>query len=220
MEHTEPNSCERITEVSYRLFRKHGISYITMDDIASELGMSKKTLYEQFKSKEEIIYHSIKANHEQKQLLHKQILKEAANVIEGMIALMQQVIREIEAINPVMPQEIKRFYPNVWQKIQQDHRYRNYRDIVRLLDKGKEQELFLSDINTDIVTKLFLVQVKHITDYDLFPISEYSRVQLFKHIFIHFIRGIATQKGQELTDRLVRRYDENSNRKQETNPAG
>lgn len=192
----------RILEESDKLFRKHGINFVTMDMIAKHLGMSKKTLYVHFKNKKDILLNSTQKRAHERRNHHETILQSASNVTEGLITVLRETSREISQINPVLFEEMERYYPEVSNILEKD-RMKNYDQLLKVLDRGQREGLIIPDINIDILSKLFLGQADIMMDYDLFPISEYNREELFNQIYINFIRGISTAEGQKIIEDLA-----------------
>ncbi len=197
------DSKARILDESFELFRKHGIHYVTMDLIAGTLGISKKTVYANFPSKEDLLYHCLRNYIGQQRNVMKQLLEQAPNVMEGLVSLAWESTSRMSETNPLMYVELDKYYPKLSKELMDSRREEDYRELVSLIDRGKAQGLMLQGINTDIATRLFLAQVQHMNNYELFPISNYPRTELFTHIFITFLRGIATPKGQAVLNALL-----------------
>ncbi|MBP3192769.1 TetR/AcrR family transcriptional regulator [Natronogracilivirga saccharolytica] len=197
---------EQIEKAAYELFRKQGLTCVSMTDVAAELGMSKNTLYSHYRNKEDLIFHSMKHQSAVRDRHRKKILNEHKQVIDGMVALMQFGVRQLEKINPVLFEQMRRNYPRLYETIQKETSSRIYNDITALLEKGKHEGWFLEEVNSDIVARLFGEQMRQLVNYELFPVTEYPRPELFRHIFLHFMRGITTAKGRRRIDQLVDHY--------------
>lgn len=167
-----------------------------MDAIANAVGVSKKTLYVHFRSKEDLLFQSFSAIIASRRSLYRKTVDSAANVIEGIFALIKVVITDMNEFNPLVFEELRRYYPQVFEQLTESQRETDYRQMSQLIEKGKSQGLILKDLDTDIVARLFLAQIQYVNDHELFPPETYSRTDLFRHIFINFIRGISTQDGQ------------------------
>lgn len=195
----------RILEESDKLFKKHGINFVTMDMIARHLGMSKKTLYVHFENKKDILENNLQKRLQERRKIYEEIIQSASNVIEGLIKMMYETSRDLSQINPVMFDELDRYYPNVSKIIEKD-RMENYNQLLRVLDRGQKEGLILPE-NNDILSKLFLGQANIFMDYDLFPLSDYPREELFNHIYINFIRGICTSEGRKIIENMTRELE-------------
>lgn len=196
-------TAKRILTTSLELFTRHGIQFVTMDMIARELGMSKKTLYVHYRKKKELLQACIERRIVEGRTKQRAIMDSASNVVEGMITTMLDSSRELARVNPIFFEEISRYYPTVFRLVQKNRKEDNYQDTVRNLEVGVREGYFEESIDIDIVTKLFLAQIQLISDHDLFPVSEYPRATLIRHVFVRFLKGIATDRGREVIDRLI-----------------
>lgn len=206
-EETDRQIKERILSTAYELFRKQGVQSVTMDEIARALGMSKKTLYAHYDSKSSILFHALSRRMEQSELIRKKILDEAPNVIDGMITLMLWQIQELEKLNPVFFVDVERYFPESSRLIRMNREVDYYGQVTALIRRGIDEGLILDDLDVDIISRLLLVQLDHMSNYDLFPLSSYPRATLFRHIFILFIRGIVTGEGADLLARTMDRLE-------------
>lgn len=194
---------ERIIEEATQQFFRYGIRNVTMDDIAASLGISKRTVYEKFKDKTELVQSCLKEiarNHEER---NQQIISGSGNVIETIFAFMQEGIKTMNCINPVFFLDLKKFYPKVWSSVHEEN-VRTAQNLThKLLRKGLNEGVFRKDINIPIVSKLFHEQMNLISDESVFPKEEYNHVEVFKNLIINFMRGISTTKGIEIIDKIL-----------------
>lgn len=191
---------DRIIKAASALFLRYGAKNITMDDIAGNLRMSKKTIYKYFKDKENILYECIREMIAKQMRERKEIAKNADNTIEGFITVMKQAMEETENVNPVLLFEIERHYPKVMAYIDNMGKVDIYQEMVEKINQGIQEGLFRIDLNVDIVAKLFVAQSAEMTNVDTFPPSVYSRGELLKNIIINFLRGISTEEGRSLIE--------------------
>ena len=194
---------ERIIEEASRQFLNYGIRNVTMDGIAAELGISKRTVYETFKDKTELVYtclNNITKQHEERNL---EILSTSRNVIETIFAFMIDGIKAMASINEVFFFDMKKLYPVKWNSIQEENERKIYNLTRQLLDKGIKEELFRKDININIVAKLFYHQMNLLADEKIFPRDEYNYPDVFKSLTINFMRGISTKKGIDIIDKRM-----------------
>lgn len=192
---------KRINKESLSLFKKYGINYVTMDMIANNLGISKKTIYVYYSSKKDLIIQVLTAFMDSKRAHFEQIAG-SSNVIEGIVKMVKELSKELNEFNPNLFEELKRHYPDVAKIVDESRWVNDYNNMNNLIESGKSQKLIRKEVNTDIAAKLLLAQLQYININEIFPISEYPRSELFEHIFVNFIRGIATDKGLEIMDNL------------------
>ena len=192
---------DRIIEEATEMFFRSGIKAITMDDIARELGISKRTIYELFRDKEELlreclIYYDNKFDEE-----FELIEMESDNAVSEVIGLIKIGIYALKTVNPIMVTDMKKYHYNIYKdvlKVSQNKRVKQIRTILR---RGIQQKLFRDNIDLEAVSILLNTQLQIVSDDNVFPEKHFSRVVVFENVVINFFRGISTQKGIELIDR-------------------
>ena len=191
---------ERIIRSSSALFLRYGAKNITMDDIAKDLRMSKKTIYKYFPDKETILQHCLSDMALEHKKQRDEIFKNSENIIDAFITVMYHSMKEAEHINPVLIYELKRHYPELMENIQNAHKEDIYIEVERGIKQGIREELFREDINIDIVVKLLLLQSAEMSNVEVFQPSDYPPGELIKNVIINFLRGISTEKGRHLIE--------------------
>ncbi len=191
-----------IGEATDRFFR-FGIRNVTMDEIAASLGVSKRTVYENFKDKTELVHSCMDELARQQDLKNEQVVSDSGSVVETIFILMQEGIKIMNAINPVFFSDLRKFYPDIWKSVHEESIKTNYRMTHKLLNKGLEEGLFRKDINLTIVSKLFQEQMNLISDEKIFPREEFNHAEVFKNLVISFMRGISTSRGIEIIDSIM-----------------
>ncbi len=196
------NIKQRIIETSAKLFTKHGVRTITMNDIAAETGVSKKTLYEYFVNKDELLERCIDFMSEQEKLERESILKDGKFNIEKMLEIVRKTVLQIDDINLNFITDIKKYYPVIWKnKLQKiDEETINFK--ACLLEEGIKHGFFRSDINVDISSKLLHEQIKLLMNNEIFPSSSYSRAEVFETIMEIFGKGIIKEKFQDELNKI------------------
>ncbi|HEX6223673.1 MAG TPA: TetR/AcrR family transcriptional regulator [Chryseolinea sp.] len=201
----EKNQKERILECAKELFHKYGIRSISMDDIAHHLGISKKTIYQHFSDKDDIITQAMQqATHERKNLL-LHLRDQSADVIDTMIKLHQYLYRNFDDTTATLVFELQKYHGEAW-KITQEFKYGFLADFIKEdLQLGIEQGYFRDDINADIISKIRLEEVTMAANDRIFPKQSFNHEEVSKSMLEHFIQGIATDRGKK----LYRKYRNN-----------
>jgi len=190
----------RIITEARQLFVKYGIRSITMDMIAEHLGISKRTIYENFKDKNELLKSCINAAIADQRKMNEEIIRSSSNIIDAIFVFIKNSINTLKRINPAFFYDIQKYYPAIWRKTIHKNDERNFNRIVSLLNKGISEGLFREDINVEIIARLILEQFKLLSNQEIFPEDKYSMIDIFENIVINFIRGIVTDNGLELID--------------------
>lgn len=193
---------ERIVTTAIDAFTKHGIKTITMDDIANRLAISKRTLYETFDDKEDLLVECVAHQQKEMRIFTEQILLESENVLEVILKSYKKSIEIYHKTNKRFFEDMNK-YPKVNGLIK-EHRERNFEDSVAFFKKGINQGIFRNDINFEILHQLVREQVDLLLNTDL--CSAYSFVEVFESIMFVYMRGISTEKGQKILDDFIKEY--------------
>ena len=192
---------ERIVAESRKMFIKFGIRSVTMDMVAKQLGVSKRTIYENFSDKDQLIECCIVEGMREQIRINEEIVSSSQNIIEVTFKFINNSINTFNAINPLFFYDIEKYYPELWSKKIVENDNQNIDRIIELLNKGVQDAIFRKEINVKIVAMLILEQFKLMGNNELFSNQTFSRVEVFENIVINFIRGIATMKGLQMIDR-------------------
>ena len=186
---------DKIISNSGKLFFKYGIRNITMDAIAEDLGISKRTIYENFKDKDELLTYCLEANTLEQNKIVDEILNNSENLIEALIKIIKHNVNTLKLINPVFYFDVQKYYSELLEVKIKKNRKRNLTRISDILNRGIQEKIFRSEINVEIVALLILEQFKMMGNQEIFPENKFSKVEIFENISINFIRGLATNEG-------------------------
>ena len=201
---------QRIIETAKQLFVKHGVRTITMNDIAAEAGVSKKTLYEHFLNKEDLLEKTLNSMHEEGKAERETIFENGRFNIDSMLEIIRLSALRINEINPNFITDIKKYHPNIWKGKLQEMENDTIQFKARLIEEGIKQGYFRSDINIDIASKLLHEQINMLMDNEIFPSNRYSRSEVFQTIMIIFGTGIIKEKFQKELNKINKHKSNNS----------
>lgn len=194
---------ERIVQGAEELFMKYGIKSITMDEIAAHLSMSKKTIYQCFKDKDELVCEvcDIHMRHEIEEM--NRIVDESSNAIEE-IFKMSIFIRDMSSkMNPSVLFDLRKYHPKAWAIYEEHKQECMHGSIIRNLQHGKDEGYYRADINVEILGRLRMQQVEWGLDPTVFPSSSYTLYEIQAQLFTHFLFGVITPSGWELFQQYV-----------------
>jgi AcrR family transcriptional regulator len=191
---------QHIISESIQLFLKFGVKSLTMEDIARKLGISKKTLYAHVKDKEDLLLQAVIlfGKFEDKQL--NEICSRGLNAIDESLEIKKWVLDMIQNIHPSVAYDIEKFHPAVSKRMKTSRHENVYRSIFQNIVKGQKEGLYRSDINADILAKLYIGRMESIFDQELFPSTTYNVSDVYMEWFIYHIHGMATSKGLQLLE--------------------
>lgn len=204
---------ERIIEKAGDLFYQYGIKSTSMDELASELGISKRTIYENFKDKEEILLSLLQKIRRERERHFSMFLSEQYNVVEVFIKLIE-LQQATPPCNVKFFHDIQRYYPSAAGMMKQDVD-KNNAYLRQFLLKGIQQGYIRRDLNVDVAA--FLVEESTYTYVRASALEKppFSFPELFYTMMINFVRGISTEKGIKIIDGyLEKQQKEKSNLQQ------
>ena len=194
---------EKIVEHAVRMFANSGIKAITMDDISREAGVSKRTIYENFRDKNELLCNCLDFMAARYNEEYERIESEADNMITMVFNFMKQGFRMSKTINPLFISDLRRYHYDIWKHILVESRQKQESQALNILMKGISQGLFREKTDIRIIGKLLIAQMRLIADDSVFPEEEFSKTDVFEKIYISLFRGISTQKGLEYIDNYL-----------------
>lgn len=189
---------DRILVKSHEQFNRFGIRSVSMDDIATALGMSKKTLYLHFADKEELVgaCFSQVMEHNRHQCLEYQ--KKAENPIHEIFLAFDMTQEMFANMNPVVIYEMEKYHPSAYKKFQEFKYGFLYKVIADNLERGIREELYRPDVDVDVITRYRIESVMLPFNATIFPNNRTHLIHIEQQLFEHFLYGLATTKGQKL----------------------
>jgi AcrR family transcriptional regulator len=189
---------DRILEGAEDLFFKAGIRSVTMDEIARHLGMSKKTIYQFYRDKDEIVSALVYKKLEEDKCQMIDVANSSSNVMEEMVKMMKCAEEFFAKANPIVIHDLQKYYPEAWalfQKFKSEVVVDNMRDILK---RGIEQGYVRENIDTYVMAKMHVWQVELGFDGSVFPHNEFNSWNIQLQFLEHFIYGICTEKGFQI----------------------
>ncbi len=189
---------ERIKQKAYDLVMQYGIRGVSMDDIAGAVGMSKKTIYQYFTHKDELVEAIVKDAIDCSQtdcIRDKDVAKDAIHEVFLAMEMMQGMFSDM---NPSIINELERFHPKAYA-IFHEHKYNFlYKVLKENITRGIKEELYRQDINMEILIKARLECMMLPFNQQVFPKNKYRMIDVEIELTEHFLFGLATAKGQKL----------------------
>ena len=186
---------QHILKQAGNLFLKFGIRGVTMDDVAAEFGISKKTLYQYFKDKEDMVNQVI--DYYLENPVFKLNCDGKGNSIDRYFALRQHVSKTVKHFNNNLEFELKKTYPQLHIKVHKFKRERIYNDTLKSIRDGISDGLFRPEISPDVIAKLQVGRMLCTLnpENEIFTEEEISTLELFDKMMDYHIHAICTEKG-------------------------
>lgn len=192
---------ERIITEASQMFRKYGIRSVTMDMLANEMGISKRTIYEVFRDKDELLMGVLSWMRERQTEMMNRILDESDNVIEAIFKIINRMMDHFQNMNPAFLLDIKKYHHSMMKELEKNNKLPYYKNNIEIIKRGIKEGVFRDDLNVEIVNKCMFEVVKISNDKDLFPPEDFYSKDVIKNVYISFLRGISTPRGIELISR-------------------
>jgi len=186
---------KNILQQSLQLFSQFGTRNVSMDDIAKVTGLSKKTLYQYVKDKDELIMKTFEYEIENGCYVTDTIISEYDNALETMIKITEWHANRVKSTNPVAILELQKYHPQVWTLMIKNNQEHVIPNILKIITKGIEQGYFREDMNIQIVARLHVEKIRIMFDPNVFPYTKYDLSEVYYTIQDLFIRSIVTEKG-------------------------
>ena len=199
---------DKILLAAQGLFFKYGIRSISMDDIAKELSISKKTIYQFFKEKDEIVDTLIQEKFKKDATQFEHIHKDANNVIEEMFNIMKHMGKVIGEVNPSMFYDLQKYHSHAWQLFKEFREERMVKMIEEMLLRGIKQGYIRPDIASKILARMRMAQVEMGFNPAVFPPDKFKIIDVQLAMLEHFLYGICTLKGHKLVNKYKQIIEE------------
>ncbi len=197
---------ERIIEIAREKFFRNGFSKVTMDEIVSGLGISKKTLYEHFPSKDDLLDAVIEWQTIHVSAMVRRVVETDDDFISKIYNLYRTIGTMICQINNQFLVDLRRFRPDLWKKVDEMRAKTIDANISRMFDEGIRLGLVRSDVNRDIVLRMYMTAIQGIINPDVLIRSSFSAEQALQTILSVYFDGILTDSARNL---LHAKFDSN-----------
>lgn len=180
------------------LFLRYGMKSLTMDDVARELGISKKTLYQFVDSKDDLVL-KVMERHIQEDCSQADALRaESSDALDEILKVIHYNSIDLGRMKSNIVFEMQRYYPVAWEKMESFTWGFMYKIVVDNLNWGIRDGLYRSDFDADIVARLHMAAMLQLFDERIFPKPPYSLEKLFKEFMQHYLFGIVSEKGLQI----------------------
>jgi len=198
---------ERIQVKANELFMRYGIRSVSMDDIAAQLGISKKTIYQFFADKDELVDAVVDDEIKGMQTDCSRCSGEARDAVHEIFLTMERILEQFRNMNPMVLYDLEKFHFKSYQKfLRHKHDYLG-KIIASNIERGIREEFYRPEINVDIMAKFRLESMMLSFNMDLFPTRKYSPVDVAKEIIEHYVYGLANVKGHKQIQRYKQEYN-------------
>ncbi|PHI18255.1 hypothetical protein CEQ90_18900 [Lewinellaceae bacterium SD302] len=186
-----------IIAVAEQLYMRYGIKSVSMDDVARELGISKKTLYKYVANKHELVERTMQCNGEKDMAVLERSAAESSDAIDEYLRNSRYFISEMRKISPSVFYDLKKYYPKIWDQQMVLHAEYFVEDLSRNIERGIREGLYRDDINPKVIARIYAQTVMAIADSSIFPAQKLSIDRIIHQHALYHLNGIVSEAGRE-----------------------
>lgn len=188
---------KEIIEAAAGLFLKYGIKSLTMDEIARQMGVSKKTIYVHFKDKHELVEKTLQDIQCMKRSGMDAIMERRLNAIEEIFEMYHHVNKMMREYNPTLDFDLKRYYSKLYARFREEQRKSTYEALINNLRKGIKEKLYRADLDASIIARLHVIRLENMMENDLISHEELYSKKFFLEAFKYHLYGTISTEGLE-----------------------
>lgn len=194
---------EKILSRASELFMSQGVKNVTMDNLAADLKMSKRTLYELYENKEALVFETFKYMYLMENEILKDIVQSSSNVIEALSIIINRKKEQFKSLNPMFIEDLKKYFATTHSYFHSgENKQKEYSIMCILLEKGMNEGIFRKDIQIDVVYNFFNELLFLMHNSKGMGISKMDDYVVLCNIFIPYFRGLCTLKGSEMIESI------------------
>ena len=192
---------QQIIGEAIKVFMTYGIKSVTMDDIARQMRMSKKTLYQYVSDKNDLVKKCLDHDCQITESTIKDILLKGLNAIEENFEISKHIVEDLKNIHPSIFYDLEKYYPEAWETMH-ELRHEFVAEVMeKNMIKGIKEGLYRKDLNVKVMTRLWVARLNIIFDPYIFPMNEFDLAEVYRQMFIHHVRGIASVEGVKYVEK-------------------
>jgi len=186
------------------LFMKYGIKAFTMDDLARQLGRSKKTIYTKVKDKNELIEKVLRFQFENERSCIEGICSQGLNAIDETFEIGQFISEMLKKMHPSIHYDLQKYHTDVFQASIKEREEEIYNCTLSNLKKGIQEGLYRYDLNAEVIAKIYMSKIDIVFNPDIFPPSVISFGEVYAILFRYHVLGVASPKGVKYLNKKLK----------------
>jgi TetR/AcrR family transcriptional regulator, cholesterol catabolism regulator len=201
MTHDKRKEIELIGSVA-QLFMRLGIRSLTMDEIARQLGVSKKTLYKYASDKKELVTKAVRLAIDEEECVLSEMHKAEGSAIDKIFAINTMISEKLQSIQPAVIFDMQKYYPEAWAIMEEHKCVFIHNQVKENLEEGIKEGLYRKNMNPELVTRIYVTLINSIFDSSLYSLSTHSFKETYTEVVRYHLRGITNEKGVEYMQQL------------------
>ncbi len=195
---------QKLLRVAHDLYMSLGIRSVSMDDVAREMGISKKTLYQLVENKEELVLRVMEEDGRCDMEQLNRNLNDSKDAIDEFVRNSRYFIRQMRQISPTTLRDLQKYYRHIWESQTKRHQLEFSQSVARNIERGMEEGLYRNDLHPQIIANFFAGSVMMMIDTNVFPATERPLADIIhQHAMYHF-NGIVNAFGRERIEQYLK----------------
>lgn len=194
---------ERLVEEAAKVFWTYGIKSMTMDDMSARLGISKKTLYQHVKDKNDLVEKVLAHIASDFKCVVDESMGRDKNAIDELFDITTTVAQRLKDIHPSIHFDLEKYHPEAFRQMIATKREEIYTTTTDNLERGIQEGLYREDLNIPMIATIYIARFDMVFDGELFPPDRFNMDELHWELFRYHIRGIASAKGLKYLQKKV-----------------
>ncbi len=195
---------DRIKHKADELYRRYGIKSVTMDEIALQMGVSKKTIYQSFSDKNELVDEVVVDMLESNKNCCLVSITNSENAIHEVLLMMEAMKDMMSSLSPSFVFDIQRGHPSSFKKFDDFKSSFIFEILKANIERGKREGLYRPEVNSDVISKFRLNTMMLIYNEEIFPRNQYTVAELQNEMILYYLYGLVTLKGFELITKYLK----------------
>lgn len=188
-------------------FLRIGIRSVSMDDIARELGISKKTLYQLVENKEDLVHQVLEQDTCDDLATMQRNLHESADAIDEFLRNSRYFIRQMREVSPTAMHDLRKYYPDLFHNQVKTHQHAFRKGVAANLERGMEEGLYRDDIDAEVIANLYVGMTMMVIDRGVFPAQDRPLSEIMRQHSTYHFNGIVNQFGRERLENYLKQED-------------
>jgi TetR/AcrR family transcriptional regulator, cholesterol catabolism regulator len=178
------------------IFLRYGIKSVTMDDLARELGISKKTLYLHFNDKAHVVREAVRFMIKGHQRGMEALKAEnELNAIDSLLKMSIFITMHMQSLHPSVTYDLQKYYPSIWEEVEHFKRKTIFNYVLENINQGVNEGLFSKALKPAIIAEIYMNSIDQLTSGTWQAYSKFDLEEVLKSLFCYHVRGIGTASG-------------------------
>lgn len=197
----------KIIQTAADLYKKFGIKSVTMDDVARECMISKKTLYKYVNDKIDLLQHALRYEFGKHGKIFHDITEKGLNAIEEVFEIQKNLVKILKNHNPVIEYDLIKYYPVILREVSERKSEQVYKMMIKNLKKGIEEDLYYNDIDIELIAKQKVIFHVQKIENSIVSFKEFTKPYAVKQMFIYHLRAICSPKGLKILNQKIKELE-------------